>query len=52
MTNPCLRQASVYDLQFDPQHRWPRTNDGWEFLSVLHALYQAEWRLRGFERSP
>lgn len=52
MTNACLRSASWSDVIKDEQRRWPATVDGWDFTSTLHDLYNAEWKMRGFERSP
>ena len=50
--NPCLRPASLSDV-VDALGliRGTKEMSGLVFV-FLESLYDAEWRLRGFERSP
>lgn len=63
MTNNCLRPASLGDAiaglkrpQYESFHGW----SGWHYTSDgvrynygdLEKLYDAEWKLRGFDKSP
>ena len=58
MTNPCLRPASISDLE--PENNdfcWFDLVDPFEtgdgiLPDALYELYDAEWKLRGFQRSP
>lgn len=52
--NPCLRPACVSDV-FDvlcPSGEWMANMELRERMYALVKLYTAEWRKRGFERSP
>jgi hypothetical protein len=52
--NPCLRPACLSDVTID-EFPWKahEYRDGlMERWNHLERLYNAEWRLRGFERSP
>jgi hypothetical protein len=56
MDNPCLRPASLSDAQtlcdkFMSLSLMNKTHHEM-FLCAVRDLYDAEWRLRGFERSP
>ena len=56
MTNPCLRPASPSDVPMYETYRDGSTTL-WRPIRYLageslELLYDAEWRLRGFERSP
>lgn len=54
MTNPCLRPACLSDV-FDklcPNAEWMTSRELADRMHWLIKLYSAEWRKRGFERSP
>lgn len=58
MTNPCLRPACLSDVLTDNgvcgEDRVRSTGELMPRLDkwALKVLYNAEWRKRGFERSP
>jgi len=53
MTNPCLRQASLQDIPLSYlMQRSSLRLTGYDIRELLIVLYDAEWRLRGFEKSP
>jgi hypothetical protein len=55
MSNDCLRSACLSDA-FDTRIRFDHVDDDnyAQFMKwhALRKLYDAEWRKRGFERSP
>ena len=54
LENPCLRPASLSDVP--ERYRREYSGGPWErddeINMALENLYHAEWKLRGFERSP
>ena len=50
LENPCLREASVNDISFSATYtHYSLIKKAQE---KLKPLYDAEWKKRGFERSP
>jgi len=54
LDNPCLRPAALHEVCFErhpDKTHIPPFGDRYRYLA-LFELYRAEWRLRGYERSP
>lgn len=50
MENPCLRPACLSDIKFSERYTHYFLIE--QAQEKLRPLYNAEWRKRGFERSP
>jgi len=50
--NPCLRPACLSDVVLWDSKADPFREPAGIRLELLRDLYDAEWRKRGFERSP
>lgn len=53
LENSCLRPTCSWDIaKFMEQRPDESFDEYWSRLIAVEEMYNAEWKLRGFERSP